>query len=206
MTAAMTAPIEDDNMRYLAVAMIASLTVLAACGSSNDVAMKDASAEDVAKAMAEAKPIKAGKWETVSEVVDFQLQGGDGKEDAAGKSVMAAIAKSMKGKKTTFSHCVTAEEAKKPGEEFFTGKGKAEGCKYDNFTMTDGKLDATMTCRDPKSPDKGSMTMTMAGQYADASYDLDVTMNAKSEGSGGNGGAMTIRAKNSAKWIGACES
>lgn len=190
-------------MNYSALALTASILLLAGCGSGDDVSMKDASVEDVAKAISNVKPIKPGKWEATSEVVDFKLSGQE-MNDPQAKAMMESMAKAMIGKKTTFSHCISPEEAAKPGEKFFAGEEAGKGCQYDNFSMTDGKIDAVMTCKNADPAGQGSMKMTMTGTYGETSYAMDATMVAEGMGPSGKSGGMTIRSKNSSKWVGAC--
>ena len=77
------------------------------------------------------------------------------------------MSKTMVGRKNSFASCVTEAEAKKPAAGLFAG-GDSGNCTYDKFTMSGGKLNALMSCKQPGG--KGAMTMAMDGDYGDESY------------------------------------
>lgn len=180
-----------------ALVLLAPALLLAGCNKG--VEMKNASVEQVAEAAKDAKFIDPGQWTSTTEIVSVNLDG----LPAAQQKMGEAMTKQMVGRKQTAQNCVTEEEAKKPAAGLFAG-GDASACTYDNFKMAGGKLDATMTCKG-KGPGAGTMHMTMAGDYAGDTYNVDVEMKMEG-GQGMPGSGMTIKARNAGKRIGECKA
>jgi hypothetical protein len=135
-------------MRKLA---LASLAVLAACSEGGDPAEKKESAQAALK-------MQPGQWETTVEVTEMTM---------ANKSMP-----SMKGgQKTTVSSCVTAEQVEKPGASVF-GASKGD-CKYSNFYMRNGRINAAMTCRQAGMP--GTVSSSINGTYSADSFESEVS-------------------------------
>jgi hypothetical protein len=138
-------------MRKLA---LASLAVLAACSEGGgDPAEKKESAQAALK-------MQPGQWETTVEVTEMAM---------ADKS----MPKMKGGQKTTVSSCVTAEQVEQPGAAVF-GATKGD-CKYDNFYMRNGRLNASMSCKQAGVP--GTMNSTVDGTYSADSFETNVTTN-----------------------------
>ena len=95
-----------------------------------------------------------------------------------------------------FKSCLTAEDVKRPKEDFFAGKNNE--CRYDHFTMGGGKLDAQMRCRGRD----GSQMMQMAGTYSPESYQVQTSMRA--EGGDKEQPGMAMRMRLEARRIGEC--
>jgi hypothetical protein len=172
-----------------------ALCALAACNNGPSVSEKNAKPSEVAGAVAAAGAgsfIRPGRWESTT------------KMDMSGVAMpnMAnmppEVAKQMQtamNRTTTSTSCLTPEQVKKPGPEVFAGADKR--CTYDHFTMSGGKIDAKMTCKE------GSMssTMTMTGTYSADHYTAQNTI----ETSGGPGGhGMTVKATIDSKRVGDC--
>ena len=170
----------------LAAATAVAALSLAACKKEAVVA-KDESVESVAKKVeaANLRP-QPGRWEAS---MKFE------KMDVPGMPPQAkeAMNKQMNVSQT-FASCLTPEEANQPSGSFFQ-KG-AENCKYEHFVMADGKIDATMTCKERNSEVK----MTMAGSYSESQYDLRVT----SEGEMQPGMPMSMEMSITARRTGEC--
>ena len=125
--------------------------------------------------------IRPGLWQTTSTVVAVEMA------DAPPE-----VAAMMKGHPTSFTHCVTPEEAAKdPRALMQTDKS----CKVQNYSMSGGKLAATMVCQQRG----GTMTVTSAGSYTPTSY--TATSHMVMTGSG----AMKMTANVSSKLVGACK-
>ena len=168
---------------------------LAACSSEPDVDMKNASVGDVVnevqKTGVSEQYIRPGKWETKVVVEDVDIPGMPAETKAQMKGMFA------QRQNVTINHCVTPEEAKKPGGKLFTGQD-SKNCRYEHFTMGDGKVDAVMRC----DGEQGSaMTMKMAGTYTPASSSTRSEMQVSS----GREGAMTIKARTETRRIGECD-
>ncbi len=159
---------------------------LAGCHSSPSVDAKNASPEDVAKKLASSGlHLDPGRWEATAEVEKFDMPG-------MTPQMRDTITKSMK--KTTFATCLTPAQAEKPDAGFFQSKNTA--CKFDTFTMADGKIDAKMTCNDHQA----KQTMIMSGTYSADSYKMHMDMNGNSPG-----GSMSMAVSTSASRVGACK-
>ena len=169
-------------------AIIIPLILLAGCGDKPESAEKGGV---TAPAPLAAKPVTflPGKWQATSELVKMEVPG-----------MPPEMAKANVGQKTSFEHCITAEQAAKPPSEFFTN-AKQTDCTSKSFSMVGGKLAATMVCVDQKT--KTNMTMTMQGDYHPDSYTATMTM--VTDGMP-NGGEMKITATTSGKRIGECDA
>ena len=170
--------------------LIAFALPLAACDSDPEVSARNASAEEVARKVEAAGGsgnfVNPGKWQSTVTLQEMTVPG-----------MPAAVADEMKraqGRTTTSETCLTPEEAKRPGEDFFGGK---DNCRYEKFNMGNGKIDAVMKC----SEGGAAQTMTMAGTYSGNAYQMQMTM--QSQG-GGEDGAMAMKMRVDAKRIGAC--
>jgi hypothetical protein len=95
-----------------------------------------------------------------------------------------------------FQTCLTADDVKRPKEDFFAGKNKE--CRYDHFTMGGGKIDAAMRC----GGKEGAQLMQMAGTYSPDTYQLQTSMNA--QGDGQKQGGMAMRLRIEAQRVGEC--
>jgi Protein of unknown function (DUF3617) len=99
------------------------------------------------------------------------------------------------------SYCVTPEQASKPSAELFAGKGSGD-CRYDKFTMCDGRIDAAMTCTRKGTP--GTMTMATSGTYSSTAY--AVAMDMKVSNPQVPGGAMMMKARTKGTRTGDCKA
>jgi hypothetical protein len=95
-----------------------------------------------------------------------------------------------------YQTCLTPEDVKRPKEDFFAGKNNE--CRYDNFTMGGGKIDAVMHC----GKGGATQTMQMAGTYSPDSYQMQ--MASKVESGKGEMGAMSMQMRVEANRIGEC--
>jgi Protein of unknown function (DUF3617) len=164
-----------------------------ACSQSEpDVDARNASigevAEQVREATGEEGFVRPGKW--LSQVT---------LEDVSAPGMPAQIREQMKGmmaKQNSYESCLTPEEAKRPNEDFFAGKDNQ--CRYEHFTMGDGKIDARMKC----AHEGMSQTMEMAGTYSPDSYAMRMTT--KTEGMPGPAADMSMKMRVNAKRVGEC--
>jgi hypothetical protein len=168
------------------LALLALPLALAGCHSSPSVDARNATPEEVAKKVeTSGLRLDPGRWEATAEVDKFDMPG-------MTPQMRDTISKGMK--KTTFASCLTPEEAAKPNAGFFQSKNTA--CKFDTFTMADGKIDAKMTCNDHDT----KQTMIMSGTYSANSYNMHMDMNGSSPG-----GTMSMAVNTSAKRVSACK-
>ena len=167
--------------------------VLAACNSGPTVTATNATGAEVAAkvkaANLDTQFVSPGRWE------------GSRTIDLSKLALPPQMAERMKGsmvRTTTFVSCLTPEEAKAPKEGFFGSEQKS--CKFARYTMSNGKVDAEMTCNQGGA----KRTMTMSGTYGPDSY----AMTMASSGSGGATGSpmttMSIKISVTGKRTGAC--
>ena len=151
-----------------AACLIACVGALAACNKSPEVNAKNASVAEVAQKVRDAVPPSrpARLWQSKVTIDQLDIPG-----MPAG---MAQRMKSMMAEKQEhgFQTCLTAEDVKRPKEDFFAGRNKE--CRYDHFTMGGGKIDATMRCggktRRQRHADGRHL---LARQLSDANVDED---------------------------------
>jgi len=183
-------------MRHTAVRLactIAGLVALCGCDSGAEVDARNASVEDVAQQVADAGGsdsfVRPGKWQSQVRIEQFELPGAPPE--------MARAMRSMHERAQTTETCLTAEQAKRPKEDFFAGAGK--NCRYDRFTMGGGKIDAVMTC----SADGMAQTMAMQGTYGPERYQMEMSLTAQAEA--GPSGEMRMKMRVDAKRVGECD-
>lgn len=139
---------------------------LAACSNEKTVTATNASIEDVQNQVAaagETVTMRPGQWEGTVSI----------KNTVPGMAAPQTVSQPLK-------MCVT-EEMTKPGSNPFSGQLGA-GCKYDEFKMEGGKIDATMTCNHQGM----TMKSKMNGEFTPVSY----TVNSVAEASGDTAGPM----------------
>jgi hypothetical protein len=180
-------------MRYAAI--LIGCAILAGCNSEPDVDMKNASVgevvNEVQKAGVTEQYIRPGKWETKVTVEDIDIPGMPASTKSQMKNMFA------ERQNVTIDHCVSPEQAKKPDGKFFSGQD-SKNCRYEHFTMGNGKIDAVMRCQGESS---GSMTMKMTGSFTPESSSTRSEMQVSS----GREGTMTIKARSDARRVGECD-
>lgn len=156
-------------------------------GCENKVDVKNETVSGVAKKVADANlRFNPGRWESTVKFMKIDMEGVPPEAKAMMEKVMA--------KDRTFDSCLTKEEAEKPEGKFF---GQADDrCKYDNFTMGGGKIDAKMTCK----AEQGEQVMTMTGTYTPDTYAMTMTV----AGKGMNNRPMNMTMSVSARRAGEC--
>lgn len=177
------------------VVLIAGIAALAACSKSPQVDAKNASVEEVAQKVREAGAdgtfVNPGKWQSKVTIEEFEVPGMPPEMAQRMKATMA------KFQERGFETCLTKEEARRPKEDFFTGKN--DRCRYDHFTMGDGKIDAQMRCGGEGG---GTQVMAMIGTYAPDSYDMRMAMTREGGPPASAGTTMKMRIK--ARRLGEC--
>lgn len=143
------------NARTLLCASAAVLTLgLGACNSNEGVTAKDASVEDVAKAIANSDvALSPGRWET-----SVAMEGKSMPVPGADNSAMAT--------------CLTKADIDQMDKQMM--QKPLESCRYDSFTMAGGKIQGAMSCNPPEGQGP-NMKISMDGTYAPESYDMEMT-------------------------------
>jgi hypothetical protein len=176
-----------------AVCVAASVLCLAACNKGPTVELKNATGNQVTNAVVQSgvmtsdSMIEPGLWQSKVTVLEMNVPG-----------IPAQYAEKMKQsiaehRNEASKHCVTAEDVKKPKEDFF---GADKSCRYGHFTMGGGKIDIQMVC----SEERSTQTTNMAGSYTPTSYSMDMS----SKGSGGQQSGMTMKMHINAQRVGQC--
>ena len=166
--------------------VIAGIAALGACNKQPEVKAKNASvaevAEKVRKAGASESFVRPGMWESKVTIERFDVPGMPAEMAGRMKTMMA------QNQEHGFQTCLTAEDVKRPKEDFFAGKNNE--CRYDHFTMGGGKIDAEMHCGGKHGE---SQVMQMAGTYSPESYQMQTSMKMKGGETPEGAMAMTMR-------------
>jgi hypothetical protein len=151
-----------------ALVLLVCALPIAACDSSPQISETNASVDEVAAKVREASGgdnfVRPGEWQSKVVIEEFNIPG---MPPEAVKQMRAAVAQNQQH---SFKTCLTADDAKQPKGDFFTGNDQ---CRYDHFNMGGGKIDAAMRC-----PSGQGMTqlMTMTGTYGPNRYDMRMEM------------------------------
>ena len=179
-------------MKY-AVCVLACGLCLAACNKGPTVDVHNASAGDVAQAVKQSGvmsgvTIEPGLWQSKVTIQEMNIPGLPAQYADKMKQMMAE--RSQESSK----HCLTPEEVKKPKESFFANGDKS--CRYEHFTMGDGKMDMQMVC----SEEGSTQTTNMSGTYTPTSYSMDMSSTA----SGGERQGMVMKMHVDSNRVGEC--
>ena len=175
---------------------IACAAALGACNRSPKVDEKNATPAEVAQKVRETGAgqdmISPGLWQSKVTIEKFEIPGMPAEMTGRMKAMMA------QNQGHDFETCLTAEDVKKPKEDFFAGKNNE--CRYDHFIMGSGKIDALMHCG---KKDAGQ-TMRMAGTYSPDSYQMQMATETAAGADGAGGMQMQMRVE--AKRVGECSA
>ena len=186
-------------MRLFLFALLApSALGLAACDQGPQVDLTNATPVEVAKAMKDSgvtrSMVRPGKWSSTVSVLEMN--------SPAMPPEMQAEMKAKLGQPRTVEACLTAEQVDNP--ERMLGNVPAT-CKYDRYTMGNGKMNGTMRCEQ----DGMVQQMTVAGTYANDSYSLTIdnkTTVPAGAVAGQPAGAMSMKMKVDSKRLGECDT
>ena len=182
-------------MRHAAFVLIGCVAALGACKKAPQVNEKDASVAEVAQKVREAggdqSMIRPGLWQSKVTIEQLDMPGMPPEMASRMKTMMA------QNQPHDFQTCLTAEDVKRPKEDFFAGKNNE--CRYDHFTMGSGKIDAAMRC----GSKEGAQVMQMAGTYSPESYQLQTAMKVEGDAKAAEGG-MSMKMRVEAQRVGEC--
>jgi hypothetical protein len=179
-----------------ALMLVLPLAMVAACDNTPKVEAENASVEEVADKVRAANEgsamiVKPGQWESSVTLDSIEVPGMPPEAVAQMKKTMARVA-------TGHKSCLTPEQAKKPKEDFFAGANS--NCRYDKFSMDDGKMTGTMRCTNPQGG--GTQLIQFDGTYAPEEYQM--RMASTVEGAS-PGGAMKMVMRMASKRTGECD-
>ena len=173
--------------------MVLLAITLVACSKEPTVSATNATGEEVAAKVKasgiDTQFVSPGHWQTTMTIREMAIPGLPPE--------MAEKMKAHMGQGKSFESCLTPEQAKKPKEDFFA-KGNGN-CRYDRFSMGNGKIDAVMQCKSGG----GERTMTMNGTYSPDAYHMAVASTG-SDRSDSPIAAMTMKMEMDAKRTGEC--
>lgn len=176
-------------------AMIAALAALAACNRDPQVDARNASVSEVAEKVRKAGAgddfVRPGLWESKVTVEQLDMPGMPPEMASRMKSMMA------ERQPQSFKSCLTPEDVKQPSEDFFAGQNKS--CRYDRFTMGNGKIDAVMRC----GGEQATQVMEMAGTYSPDAYRMQMSSKVEAAAKGAEG-SMAMRVRVDARRVGEC--
>ena len=176
-------------MKQIAL-LIACALPLGGCNSDPQVSAENASADDVARKVEAAGGsstfVNPGLWRATVTLDEMSMPGMPAQ--------LAEQMKSVQGHTRTDQQCLTPEEAKRPKEDFF---GAKDNCRYERFSMGNGKIDAVMNC----SENGGTQKMTMAGTYSGDAYQMQMSLQAAEAG---ETAGMAMKMRVDAQRIGEC--
>lgn len=166
--------------------------LLAACNDAGADANGDGkiTPDEVSKEIDRVE-LEPGQWENRVEIVDVKIAG------LPPTANLNEIEK-LKGSVRTTLSCITPEQAKNPGAEFFAAQEKAINCDVDKFDMRGGSVNSVLSCSNLRGI-PGDIKLTMTGQYGPSSYDMQLNTQG-----GVAGMQMNIIAKNSGNRVGEC--
>lgn len=185
-------------MRLSTFALLASAALgLAACDKSPEVDLTNATPAEVAKAMKDSgttrSMVRPGKWSSSVSILEMNNPGIPPE--------MQAQMKQQLGQPRTVEACLTADQVDNP--ERMIGNVPAT-CKYDRYTMGDGKMNGTMRCEHNGMVQE----MTVAGTYSDDQYSLIIdnkTSIPQGAVAGQPAGTMSMKMKVESRRLGECD-
>jgi hypothetical protein len=183
-------------MKHTVACAIICALALAGCNKGPEVKAKNASVAEVAQKVHEAgadqSMVRPGLWQSKVTIDQFEVPGMPAEMAQRMKTMMA------QQQEHGFQSCLTAEDVKRPKEDFFAGKNNQ--CRYDHFTMGGGKIDALMHC----GKGGGGQTMQMAGTYSPDNYQMQ--MSTQVNPAAGEQGGLTMKMRVEAQRVGECKA
>ena len=177
-------------MRPMIVLPLLGGLALAGCNRGAEVEAENASAAEVAQKVrasgAELK-LRPGRWETSVQLDDLTAPG---LPAGATEQMRAAFASAAP------ASCLTPAEADKPAADFFAGKDAGKQCRYETFTMGNGRISAVLRCAEGA----GGVRLTMNGSYGPDEFRITQEMD-----TGAGGQAMHMKMRVAARRTGECQ-
>ncbi len=190
---------QEKMMRFVPFALLATAALgIAACDTGPEVDLTNATPAEVAKAMKDSgatrSMVRPGKWSSSVSILEMNSPGMPPE--------MQAQMKQQLGQPRTVEACLTADQVDNP--ERMIGNIPAT-CKYDRYTMGNGKMNGTMRCEQNGMVQQ----MTVAGTYSDDQYSLviDNKSTASQAAVAGQPAAnMSMKMKVDSRRIGECDA
>ena len=176
------------------VICVGGALALAACNKGPQVDLKNASGQQVAKAVSQsgivsgAYVVQPGEWVSKATIQEMNFPGMPQQFQAQMNKALAAH------QPDSSKQCVTPQDALKPKENFFAAHDNS--CKFAHFAMGHGKMDVQLICQEAG----GTRTSNMSGTYTSTSY----SMNVSSTTTGGGESGAVIKMHVDSHRIGDC--
>lgn len=175
------------------ILLLGFAAILASCNKGPQVNLKNATGNEVAKAVTQSgiasgdSLIEPGEWQSRVHIEQMEIPGMPPEVAARMKQMVAA------DKTEASSHCVTPADVKKPKADFF---GADKSCTYDHFTMGAGKIDVAMVCHQ----EDGTQTSTVTGTYTPTTYSAEI----ESHTTGGRTSGAVMKIHTDSRRVGEC--
>jgi len=175
---------------------VAALALVSACSDSGADTDGDGkiTSEEAAAELKDggAMNMKAGQWEVTNKMETFDAP------DMPPQMLDAM--KTQMGKATTIKTCLSEEDVKNPGADFFGNKDSDE-CEFSELNRSGNSMKVAMKCQMPQGM---AMESKMDGSYSDDSYEMNI--DAKMSGLPMGMGEIAMIGTVTGKRIGDCPS
>lgn len=177
----------------------AAILMLAACsggGGGNEQAPANAAGNEAAPAVsgreggtgdggggAASVSLQPGEWETTVQVTSMNVAN------------MPQGVNPPTPPPTTVRSCITPEQAARPNASFLSGKDANSGCTNENFSMTGGRMQGTVTC----SQQGTTMRSTFNGEFTPTGYEMTAQVETQA-----NGMSMNMETRTTGRRLGDC--
>jgi len=132
---------------------------------------------------AAAATLQPGQWELKTEVLRMNVP-----------NMPAGVSPPMPPP-STVTYCLTAEQARQPNADFFSGSGQGGGCRSDNMTMAGGRIQGTVVCEGQGV----AMRSELSGEFAATSYRIEQRVHTSAQGMD-----MDMESRTSGRRLGDC--
>lgn len=152
--------------QWIGLASALALTACGGGGDGNSAAGGNGTAAPAGGGGAAGAAMQPGQWEITTTVTRMNIPG------------MPAGATPPMPAPTTVGVCLTPEQAARPGADFVTGSGQAQGCTYESNSIAGGRIQARVQCAMPG----GSMRSNITGQFTATSYEVSQQVTVPAQG------------------------
>ncbi len=169
----------------LTIGAMAALMLTACGGQAENKQDGSASASGGGSTSGAAVSLQPGQWEMTTTVVSMNIPN------------MPQGVSPPTPPPSTISMCLTPEQAAAPNGGFLTGTGEGGGCRSDNMTMADGRIQGVVQCDSQGT----QMRATVNGQFTPTSYEINQQVQTTAQGM-----SMEIEARTNGRRTGDCAS
>jgi len=162
------------------ISAIAALT-LAACGGQSGG--NESGSTKSATGGGESATLQPGQWEMTTTIVSMNVPN------------MPQGMNPPMPPPTTVSVCLTPEQARAPGGGFITGSDQNTGCRSENFTMANGRIQGVVQC----DAQGTTMRANISGQFSADNYEITQQVETAASGM-----TMNMEARTAGRRTGDC--